>query len=232
MPVSLIGVSGSVAVRPCDVAARLFHVGGVAFVRHVGLASEAQMFRSTGSMRERIRIIDMGPPFHIIRDLQVNLVGSVELEESELNDISDFITRRHTLFEKTKVPEDFPFEDAPELYQYIVCPHYEAPVKDRPGGRFSCSGFVYEAYQKAEICLVDIVRLPAIAFDELVHVYPELGEMRDRQDTARLDWLGLDGSGPWSILLPGYIMASLRRSAADIRASPHVARPEEIAFTQ
>jgi hypothetical protein len=112
--------------------------------------------------------------------------------------------------------------------QYIITPH-TAPFTDHDGTvlfqRYSCGGLVIEAYKFAGINLLmtDGTVLPLVTLNLLRIAYPDYAD--DLSNTRRRALFGLDGEGPWPIVLAGYLLHSLSRLEGEIRAGPYQAHP-------
>jgi hypothetical protein len=99
---------------------------------------------------------------------------------------------------------------------YIIRPHAQ-PRLSGDGTpiyiRFSCVGFVVEAYRDAglNVVVTDEANLPAVDLATLAVAYPELaaadfGALLNR----RYHW-GCDGNGPWPVLMPGHLFHALAK---------------------
>jgi hypothetical protein len=88
--------------------------------------------------------------------------------------------------------------------------------------RYSCAGFVERCYaQGAAIDLmVDEDELPAVDLATLARIWPAVLHHRRRR-------FGLEGEGPWKVLLPGYLLHSLARLNARV---PYRPQPGDAAF--
>jgi hypothetical protein len=112
------------------------------------------------------------------------------------------------------------------IAHYVLYPHTRAEGIDETTGtprywRLSCVGLVLECYfQGAGIQLLDwnSPHFPRISLSELIAIYTD----RDILATANREALGLSGSGPWPIALPGYLFYSLQRCAQQIRQTPYL----------
>jgi hypothetical protein len=117
--------------------------------------------------------------------------------------------------------------------QYCIAPHV-SPLTDKDGTilfrRFNCAGFVLEAYRSAGISLLDTggEALPEVGLDLLKEQYPDFASALDRP-TLR-ERMGLTGSGPWPVVLCGYILNALDRTEDQIRAQPYRANPGDERF--
>ena len=92
-------------------------------------------------------------------------------------------------------------------------------IRDEKTGRrryrkFSCSGFVVECYRGAGIILVDCDRekLPEVDLPTLRQGY---GEWIDNPRIRSR--VGLAGTGPWRLVLAGYVLHSLTRESNIVR---------------
>ena len=90
--------------------------------------------------------------------------------------------------------------------------------------RFSCTGLAVECYLSVDIRLVNIDHLPPVDVETLIPAYGSI--VKDQRLRERLK-IGLDGSGPWPVLLPGYLFHSLARHESEIRTEPY--SPQSIA---
>ncbi len=182
------------------------------FVRHVGLCGLQQH-----SVRkdDSAPVVHMGPPL-AQTDEAIQSIGTAQLTVDEINEISVFVDERRSEYEASR-------RRSP-MRQYVVHPH-AVDVRSNDGTvictRFSCAGFVIEAYNAIDILLVsvDSASLPTVDIETLVTAYPDL-ENRLRNSTRRRD-VGLDGDGPWPVILVGYLFNSLRRSFEEIRTEAY-----------
>ena len=106
--------------------------------------------------------------------------------------------------------------------EYVIKPPIDPPPdavtgRDR-SRRFSCVGFVLFCYHQVGITLVDWEgeRLPLVDRTLLEQSY---GRPLPNWQLKRC---GLEGDGPWPVVLAGYLFHSLARDDADVRRWPHV----------
>lgn len=194
------------------------------FIRHTGLAE------STGTHQsDSVAVFDMGPPLHARRQMKADAVGSADLSDDEARKIQTFVDRHegdHRAIQelnRTTLPQ-----------AYCIVPH-ASPFCENDGRyvrmRFSCSGFVFEAYRRARIRLVDEKALPKVGIEIIRSAYPRETRLMDRGRINR-DSLGLTGEGPWPVMLCGYLFHALNRNAAAIRRTPYTpARGDEVFST-
>lgn len=185
-------------------------------IGHSGLAASAGS-QNAGS----IPVLDMGPPLHghsNTAHVRGDVVGIADLTDDEVQKIRTFVDRHaneHSVFSQlsgTRI-----LKMAPQMY--CVLPH--ASTLNESDGRyartrFSCAGFVLEAYTKARIRLLDLNGLPMVDMAIIVTAYPKETQMIQRGMVSKED-LGLDGDGPWPVLLCGYLFHALDREADAIR---------------
>lgn len=189
---------------------------GSKFVKHVALAREVGAAKKLQS----VSVWQMGPPLVVGSQSQhanqnantlddVDLVGFVELSTDELDGIQTWLADLDT--------ERRP----PDRYQhYAACPHYFWK-RDEAGmplyRRFSCAGLVVECYMQVDIRLLNVEGIPHVDVATLSPIYGPIVENQRLRERLKI---GLDGSGPWPVLLPGYLFHSLARSDSEIRAVP------------
>jgi hypothetical protein len=94
--------------------------------------------------------------------------------------------------------------------------------------RFSCAGFVAEAYERARIRLVREDRLPKVDLDLIKAAYPDFASWLDRSEFR--ESLGLEGDGDWPVLLCGYLFHAVNREADIIRREPYTPKPGDEVF--
>lgn len=145
------------------------------------------------------------------------VVGSAALSDDEVQKIRTFVDRHaseHAAFAQFGMAELM--RSAPEMY--CILPH-AAPFCEDDGRyvrmRFSCVGFVLEAYRMARISLLRLDDLPLVEMADIAAAYPQTRLIRCGAISANA--LGLDGNGPWPVLLCGYVFHSLNRDRDVIR---------------
>lgn len=185
------------------------------FVGHAGLASSAG--KQNAAM---IPVLDMGPPMHDYdarEHLKGDVVGSAVLTDDEQQKIRTFVDRNaneHAAFSQLNMRQII--AAAPEMY--CVLPH-ASPLCESDGRyartRFSCAGFVLEAYKRARIELLDIDAIPNVNMEIIMAAYPQARLIESGAISAEA--LGLGGNGPWPVLLCGYLFHALNREPDVIR---------------
>jgi hypothetical protein len=201
-----------------------------AFIRHTGLANSA------GSQNAaEIPVLDMGPPLHgqnAPGHLRADVVGSAALTDDDVQKITVFANRHvseHLAFLQFHGRELM--DAVPQMY--IVRPHAK-PFYEEDGRyarmRFSCAGFVLEAYRKARIRLLDSNALPLADMGDIRLCYPTEVLLMEHGRVSSED-LGLEGDGPWRVLFCGYLFHALNRDAAAVRSAPYVPSIADRYFT-
>ncbi len=215
MPVTLVLPEPSVALPMFAIVGQ--YERRSRFVRHTALAREAGAVKRS----QHVSVWQMGPPLVVgPRSQQANqnadtlddvdLVGFIELSTDEIDGMQTWLAEVDT--------ERRP---AMKLQHYFACPHvfWKRDEAEMPlYRRFSCAGLAVECYLSVDILLVSISGLPQVDVGVLAPVYGE--NVKDQRVRERLK-IGLDGSGPWPVLLPGYLFHSLMRSDFEIRTVPH-----------
>ncbi len=164
----------------------------------------------------------MGPPLRVEGgNLMAHVIGSAVLTDDEVQKIRTFIDRHaleHLVFLKLGLRERINL--SPQMY--CVYPHF-SPYREDDGRyartRFSCAGFVFEAYKNARIELLDISTLPSMEVAAIRLAYHDQIEFLERGGID-LEALGLEGSGPWPVMFCGYLFHALNREASVIRNEP------------
>lgn len=202
-----------VSVRKYDVAGKDADSGSLAnFVGHVGLFGDDR-----GQLRrdDRQPLVHMGPPLGVNEgEHAVHCVGSAGLTTDDILQIQVFVDERAGEYEATKIRQDI-------RAQYCVRPHVEAHRE--PNGtvtywKYSCAGFVIEAYRYVglDLLITDEERLPPVDLRLLVAAYPDIAA------SARLRArFNLQGDGPWKVVLAGYVLNALDRSVEAIQRAPY-----------
>ncbi len=200
------------------------------FIDHTGLAESA------GSQdAAKIPVLDMGPPLHGqggSGHVRATVVGSATLTDDEVQKIKTFVDRHaneHLVFLQFNTSQVI--RAAPQMY--CVHPH-ACPLYEDDGRytrmRFSCAGFVFEAYRKARIELLDSNNLPMVDIAVIRLAYPGPVGLMEGGRISR-EALGLEGSGPWPVLLCGYLFHALNRGANIIRHEPYAPSISDRYFT-
>ncbi len=185
------------------------------FIAHAGIV-EAVGSHDAAS----VPVLDMGPPLHghdNTEQVRGDVVGSATLTDDEVQKIKTFVDRHaneHAVF--SQISRTQLIQMAPQMY--CVLPH-ASPLYEDDGRyartRFSCAGFVLEAYKRARIRLLDLNAIPVVDMAIIAAAYPQ-ARLIYRGLISSED-LGLGGDGPWPVLLCGYLFHALSREADVIR---------------
>lgn len=196
---------------------------------HAGLA------KSSGNQSaQAVSVFDMGPPLHGVgahAQMQADAIASAHLTDDEFQKIKVFVDS-HTLEHESFVGLNAGqvLKLAPEMYS--ILPH-AAPLVDQRGRivrmRYSCAGFVIEAYRFARIQVLDDSSLPLVDFATICAAYPKQCELFNR-GMINAAALGLSGNGPWPVLMCGYLFHALNRDADSIRRHPYLVQPHDLHF--
>jgi hypothetical protein len=217
MPAQRLG-SHSASVFRYDVVARDSRVQAK-FICHVALADEGRhdVLRETA-----VAVAHMGPPLERKHDgFPIHACGGACLGVGEMRQVSVFVDEHISEYEADKVRGES---------QYTIMPHCREPDECCSVRRFNCAGFVIEAYRYAGIDLVttDTAFLPTVSLDTLSSAYPDLERvLRSARHRSKF---GLQGDGPWPVVMAGYVLNALNRSAEDIRREPYQPRQGDELF--
>ncbi len=193
---------------------------GSNFVQHAALLQSTTNVDSTNPIEVR----HVGPPIvagdHTAsqkfakKQIQAHVIGDLLLDQSECEAVTDWLVgveKEHRLLSLK------PFE------QYKIMPHMDRDISEdgrRGPRRFSCAGFVIEAYLAAEIELLDLAHLPQAKEPELQDAYPDLLRIEKWRDEKKSEIgfrgrkdLGLSDEEGWPVALPGYLFHSTARAS-------------------
>jgi hypothetical protein len=189
------------------------------FVSHVGLATEAIIIDRIGQTCE---VVHMRPPLELKGQMQPQVHGTANLSADEIEQIESFHRERKYQYEAEQKRDSAQFYIHPAIL----------PVRSPKGRikyyRYSCAGFVFASYQAAGIELLGSSNLPDVDLSILVSAYPDQsGRLQNRNKRERL---GLEGDGPWPVLLCGYLFHSLNRDTDEIRDFPYEPSPGDEIF--
>ena len=207
--------------------------GNGSFVRHVGIlrdrcdvqfGDEVGVWHAAPPIVAGERTSDMSPDAF---DLCTVHVGAY-LEDFSADDAQGIETSLADIDAQTPLLPASCAESVPRANLQGYRSHYTAHppvewVRDAKTGRrryrkFSCSGFVVECYKGAGIVLVEFEndRLPEVDLPTLRQGYGELIDNPERRSM-----IGLDGDGPWRMLLAGYVVHAVARKSSVVREKPY-----------
>lgn len=221
-------------VAEANIDLALFDVVGLAgdvatFIKHVGLTGSAGRHSA-----DRVPVVDMAPPLHGQDEyghMKADVIGNAVLTDDDRRKIATFVDRHAGEHEAFRQLGGFALLSTfPRIY--IVYPHMK-PFHEEDGRyarmRFSCAGFVLEAYRRARIRLLEPEALPPVEMDIIQLCYPQLASLMKSGRVSPED-LGLEGDGPWPVLLCGYLFHALNRDAAAVRSEPYAPKIEDRCF--
>lgn len=183
------------------------------FVQHVALLNSDDR---DVSCDDTVRVVHMGPPLETDGQLSADVAGRIPLTNDQINSIKTWIA---------KVQDEYQFENAITREQYIFDPPWK-DIRDENTGvrryrRYSCAGFVLDAHLRVSVSLlmIDKEALPEVTRKTLEAAYPSIF-----RNPHLLNGFGLQGNGPWRVVLAGYVLHALDRSRDEIRAEPYLAQ--------
>ncbi len=188
------------------------------FIRHIGLSLRAFEFNAGETITASL--IEMIPPLSVPGEadseaqtaVAIDIVSNMELSASEISRIKMFID---------ELVDEYSVARATDHEQYTILPHFRDRNGDDSVRRYSCVGFVYEAYRDTDLDLIDLPSLPGVEIESLILAYPDQ-EARLRHPRLRA-FGGLKGDGPWPVLMPGYLFHALNRPPDAWRRTPYSA---------
>jgi hypothetical protein len=144
---------------------------------------------------------------------EAHVVGEFRLRPSQCDAIANFLAGIDK-YHRTMTVQP--------LQQYVILPHHKWVVSKETNRRirrkFSCAGFVIEAYAAAGILLIDVDQLPLAGVDHVEFAYPEFRRLEELSEAVKqriefpgLEEFGIVGDGPWPIALPGYLFHACDR---------------------
>jgi hypothetical protein len=210
MPAQRVGTT-PIAIRRLDVVGQDAS-SEPCFVGHVALAGED---RASYAASELLPVLHMRPPLERAGECYANCVGSAGLKADEQLQIGLF---------SDEVQSEYMAAQAGVLRQYVISPHVDQIRSDDQTvicRRFSCAGFVIEAYREARLDILTTGRddLPLVSLEALKTQYPRFARQLDH---VRLrEELGIPGDGPWAVVLAGYVLNALDRPETEIRSTSY-----------
>jgi hypothetical protein len=219
VPTKCLGLDAFAIIPRFAVVARYPEAGPSRLVKHIALArSETRAKRGA-----EIPVWEMGPPLVAgsiglaksgPTTCVVHIVGHIDLDAEDVEGIETW------LVDVDK--EARPYGKYSNLRHYVAHPavDWRKAENGLPLYRiFSCVGFILECYRSVNIQLIDTscsTSLPELDLATLEQAF-DAGQLDERTRSS----IGLKGPGPWRILLPGYVIHSLKRSSEEIRTQPH-----------
>lgn len=187
------------------------------FVRHVALLNSDD--RDVSS-HDTVRVAHMGPPLETNGQLSADVAGRIPLTNDEINGIKTWIA---------KIEDEYQTSQPKGHNQYYVGLPWDDICDENTGvrryRRYSCAGFVLDAHLRADVSLLIIEDLPEVTRQTLEAAYPDYVRR-----PVLLKKFGLQGNGPWQVVLAGYVLHAMDRSSDEIRAEPYVAKSGDELF--
>ena len=181
--------------------------GQTRFVKHVGLLNEDNQLVEMG---DEVSVIHMGPPLEQGGTIKAHVAGHVPLTKDEIRMVSTWFAK--IVDEYPRLPEE----------QFVIHPPWKDQCDSNTGSRryrrYSCAGFVLDSHRQVNIELLQI--------DEgsLPDLYPQtIKSAYGLNPGPLLCEYGLEGDGPWKVVLAGYVLHALNRPTDQIRQGPYQA---------
>jgi hypothetical protein len=154
-------------VTPFDVLAQGF--GGSDLMVHALLCSE-QNVRKDVVKGTYLRCFHMGPPLSQ-RDQKIDVIGAADLTDEEIRKVKTFADDRLRERQAEEARLKLLKQTDQLRVEYCIFPPAQKPTSSFSLWRFSCVGFVLQAYKTARIELLG-TPLPLRTLDELKQFYP------------------------------------------------------------
>lgn len=189
------------------------------FVGHVALLNTD---RCEVNYLDTVDVVHMKPPLRTGDSVRAHIAGRVPLTNDQIKRVENWIARE---------AEEFLEAKATRVEQYVIRPPWrdfrDPNTRTRRFRRYSCAGLVLYAYRQVdvELLVIDKDALPEVTREAIKTAYPRAF----RHPDLLAKW-GLEGDGPWRIVLAGYVLHALDRSSAEIRAEPYVAQVGDEVF--
>ena len=187
--------------------------GQTRFVIHVGLLDEDSQSVEVGG---EVSAVHMRPPLKQGEAIKVHVAGHVPLTNDDIKEISAWIE---------EIKDEYQESGVRRRYQYIIDPpwkdEYDSNTGIRRYRRYSCAGFVLDGHQQVDIQLlqIDADALPNVDKQTIMSAYPDV-----ERRANLLPYLGLEGNGPWKVVLAGYALHALNRPTCQIRRESYHAK--------
>lgn len=186
---------------------------GTRFVTHVAL-HDADDFAVEAD--GDVSVVHMSPPLKQGEAIKAHVAGRVPLTNDEIKEISAWIKEIADEYDKTGVGA---------RDQYVIDPPWKDEIDPNTGVRryrkYSCVGFVLDGHLQVDIELLRIKKssLPRINQKTIASGYPGAAE-----NPEQLAEFGVEGPGPWRIVLAGYVLHALDCESEQIRRGPYQAQ--------
>lgn len=209
---------GSQSLTRYDVVGQ--HSGVVPFfIEHVGLSKREVSDVSLGGA---VDVAHMGPPLDTGGVMRAHAVGRIPLANDEIKQVEVWIE---------EVADEYSDEKVHGRRQFC----YLSPWEDVPDDntnvrryrRYSCAGFVIDAYSQVHVKLFDFENgvWPDVDKGMLQLAYPGASPVRASHRRSKIQ-----GSGPQRIVPAGYVLHALDRPSELIRREPYQAQSGDELF--
>lgn len=210
MPAQRVGAT-AIAIRRFDVVGQDVS-SAPGFVGHLALAGEE---RASYTSAVLLPVLHMRPPLERAGECYANCVGSAGLTVDEQLQIALF---------SEEVESESMSARARAVRQYVISPHVDEIRREDQTivcHRFSCAGFVIEAYRdgRIDVWRTESDSLPLVSLVALKTQYPRHARLLDYAQLR--EELGIPGDGPWAVVLAGYVLNALDRPEMEIRSPPY-----------
>ena len=209
---------GPQTLSPYDVVGQRAE-GQTYFVTHVGFhAGGNQSVQAGGD----VSAVHMRPPLKLGEPIKVHVAGHEPFTNDEITEIFSWIE---------EIADEYHKEGLGRREQYIIHPPWEDNCDSNTGvrryRRYSCAGFVLDGHLQVDIELlqIDADALPNVNRSTIISAYPYA-----EQHPMLLSENGLEGDGPWKVVLAGYVMHALNRPTVQIRQGPYRAKEGDEQF--
>jgi len=189
------------------------------FVMHVGLHDADN--RSV-EVDDDVSAVHMRPPLKHGEVIKAHVAGHVPLTNDEIKEISAWIE---------EIADEYVDSSVGWRSQYVIDPPWQDVYHQITGvrryRRYSCAGFVLHSHRQVgiELLKIDAHALPEVSQCTITSAYPDAG----KHPRLLCQW-GLEGSGPWRVVLAGYVLHALGRPTEQIRQEPYQAQPGDEQF--
>lgn len=171
--------------------------------------------RSDVTVKTSLPVSHMRPPIRMDSEV-AQFMGSAELDSEERRLVKDFVDTQK------QVVASLSFRQ--KIEQYVIHQESDEISPDNTLPRYSCATYVTNAYEQAAIQLIDSLILMK-TLDDLKRIYTNPSLLSALDDPDRRVSIGIGSGDCWPVVMVGYLLHSLSRSAADIRAEPY--RPND-----
>jgi hypothetical protein len=177
-------------------------------VWHVGLLADDDALQRD----KRVRVFDMGRHLDVNATMCAHAVGYLDglLTEEEREGIHAWLSQHST--ESVRC-------------HYWVKPASRAAEPDPVEGRiqhrwFSCAGFVASVYEEGALVklVAEEARFPESNFERIAGIWGR--EVQADRFRRLMKNHGLNGPGPWQVLLPGYLLHALNQRREHLPYTP------------